>query len=152
RGRPTVGVADRVVHRRRGDPLPRREPGRLVGTQAPRRPRSTVRRGVPCIQGPGALAVRGEERAHVVQVGVVPLGAVEVLPGQAQSQRPAERGTAVGVHHRAGDLRVVSPRPDVEVVRADAGPYVVDDTHLRVYVDRDAGVVLGAVHGDPVAG
>ena len=61
------------------------------------------------------------------------------------------RSSGVVVDDRAGQLGVVRPGAAVDVVRADRGPDVVDDADLGVHVDRGAGVVLDAVHGDPVA-
>src|SRR5215813_8446221 len=59
--RPAVGVADQVVDRPGDLALPGGEPGRLVGAQPPRRSRSAGGRGVPGVQGQGALPVRPEE-------------------------------------------------------------------------------------------
>ena len=55
------------------------------------------------------------------------------------------------VEHGAGQFAVVRPRSAVEVVRADHGPDVVDDDHLRVHVDRRARRVLDVVDGETLA-
>ena len=93
-------------------------------------------------------------------------GDAEVLAPQPQPELAGEPSRAVaqpagigrlavvgfGVHHRARQLRVVRPRPQAHVVRADDGPHVVDDADLRVHVDRRALSVHRLVHRDPVPG
>ncbi len=51
----------------------------------------------------------------------------------------------------AAEFGVVGPRTEVDVVGPDRGPHVVDHAHLGVDVDGRSGVVLQAVHRDPVA-
>ena len=82
----------------------------------------------------------------------------EVLGDQGPQQHAREgvlgRGlvqVATVVDHGAGDLAVAGPRAPVEVVRAHAGPAVVDDAGLGVHVDRQPGLVAQAEHRDPVA-
>ena len=66
---------------------------------------------------------------------------VEVLGGEGEPQV-----AGVGLVEDDGrELGVVGPRAAAEVVRAGAGPDVVDDADLGVDVDGDAGVVLQAV-------
>jgi hypothetical protein len=83
----------------------------------------------------------------VVQPGVV-LGQAEVLRPQRRTQPTVQ--LAVGVDDRAGELGVVAPRAEVEVVGADGHPLVVDDADLGVDVDRRTRVILEVEHAEPV--
>lgn len=53
---------------------------------------------------------------------------------------------ALVVEHRTRQFTVVRPRPAVEVVAADAGPHIVDHTHLGMNVNRCAFVVFHVEH------
>ena len=119
--------------------------------------------GVPRVQALGDRPQPGEPLERVDQVGVV-LG-VQVLAPQLQPQVAGEPPGAVAVagrvarlalvallvEHRAGQLAVVRPAAQVEVVAADGGPDVVDDADLGVDVHRRARVVLQVEHAHPVA-
>jgi hypothetical protein len=75
--------------------------------------------------------------AHLVQP-------VEVLSGEGKPQI-----STVGlVENNGGELGVVRPGPATEVVRAGAGPGVVDDADLGMHVDGDTRVVLQPVRGN----
>ena len=70
-----------------------------------------------------------------------------VIRGKPQMLRPQQGPRLPGqppliVHHRAGELGVVRPRPTVEVVGAARHPRVVDDADLCVDIDRRAGWVV----------
>jgi hypothetical protein len=73
---------------------------------------------------------------------------VKVLAQQPQPQVASELTGLV--KHRTGQLAVVRPRPAIEVVAAHAGPGVVDDTDLRVHVNRCALMVLDVEDVHPV--
>jgi hypothetical protein len=137
-----------------------------VGYQAAGRARTGPAGGVPGAQRLGRLGDGLHGGGRIDQVAV--LGAVgrpiQVLAQQTQPQIPGEDPGAVAkpgrigrlsriarlIEYGAGELTVVCPRTTVEVVAAHAGPYIVDDAHLRVYVDRVAGVVLDVEGVHPI--
>ena len=108
------------------------------------------REAVPGVERVRALAQRLEPRRRIDEVVDVAGRSAEVLGGEPDPGVAREHARAVaesrgvgrrtvvepGVDHRARELRVVRPRPAVEVVGADGHPHVVDDAHLRVHVDR----------------
>ena len=96
---------------------------------------------------------------------MIVLIAAQVLTRESETGRPRKDARAVaearriaghpevvlGADHGAGELGVVGPRSEVQVVGSHRHPHVVDDAHLGVHVDRCAGIVLEVVHGDAVA-
>ena len=59
---------------------------------------------------------------------------------------------SVLIEHGATQFGIVAPRAAIQIVASYGGPDVVDDTHLRVYIDGKATAVFQSVYGYPVTG
>src|SRR4051794_32733812 len=124
--RPAVRVVDHAVHRRRPDAGDRADRLHLVHPDP----------------GAGLVYAFVPEPQCVSRVDqpLVVRGDAEMFGPQQRAQ--LSRQPPVVVHHRAGELRVVRPRPTVEVVGAARHPGVVDDADLRVDIHRYAAWVV----------
>lgn len=85
-------------------------------------------RGITAVQVGGSPAQHRGTRSGLHEVGVVTVGAVKVPASELQpevageaTRRPGVAAVVTGaVRHGRGELRVVGPRPPVEVGRATA--------------------------------
>src|SRR6478609_8842259 len=148
----SIGVMDDVERQRGPPPLPRSELRHGQPAKSSWRAGPAAVGGVPVFE---SCSVGGIDVEHLGRVQAVVhrrfqtavahvVQPVEVLSGAGEPQVPG-----VGlVENDGGELGVVGPRTPAEVVRAGAGPDVIDDADLGVDVDRHAGGVLQAVCRD----
>lgn len=157
RGRAPVRVIEAPVQRRHPGPGPPGQARRLIGPQPARRPWLGPASGVPRIECGGGSRESNEGRSRIAQIGVVARVPVEMFAGKGQAQVPrVGAGVLAGspwgarlarvecpvqdsaAQLSSAQLGIMSPGAQVEVVRADRCPHIVDDAGLGVYVHRRA--------------